>query len=215
MPDIMLKCVSCQQETTWCGCRFHCERCGWDFILAPDHSPLPTGDDVSLVFDTPTPSPPKEHILIPDPDNVDLTIAADAHANAVTSLAGDGAIPQRTRDAIISQLLTDGVTDPLVLGWMSQAMGDINQTMPKAREYGSAELRYLGEQLDATAAHPRVAKQGPVAAYEQAILFYMLGKIGRWVAANRRGEPVSDDTLLDLTTYAHMARLIRQTGRWT
>lgn len=125
-------------------------------------------------------------------------------------------ITDATRDAIAKLMQTDGVTDPLVHEWLRMAIGDINAAIPKAREYGSVELRYLGTLFDSMAQHPMGSYENPDAAvYETAIAFYLVGKVGRWVASLRRGEFVSDDTLLDIATYANMARLIRKTGGWT
>lgn len=110
--------------------------------------------------------------------------------------------------------------DQIVQLWIANAVDDINQAIPKSREYGSAELRFLGELMDGMSAVPMVPgavdeSRKAISAYEKAILFYLVGKVGRWISAAKRGEFVSDDTLLDITTYSMMARMIRQMGRWT
>ena len=128
------------------------------------------------------------------------------HSAEMTSIIDDDA-----HQAIHATLTKHGINDPITRGWIDRAISDINQAIPKSREYGSAELHYLGELMNSMHA----AKPGEDMAYESAILFYILGKVGRWVSAYRRGEKVSEDTLLDITTYSMMARLIRaRDGEW-
>ncbi len=130
----------------------------------------------------------------------------------------DEYITDDVRLAVRQVLIEHGIEDPLVLKWVRFTFDDINQAIPKSREYGSAELRYLGEMLDSMAANPLPVDpsvDSHMGAYERAISFYLIGKVGRWISALRRGQFVSPDTLLDITTYSMMARLVRFTGRWT
>ena len=49
---------------------------------------------------------------------------------------------------------------------------------------------------------------------EEAIWFYLNGKIQRWNDAAHGGRAVSEDTIFDIIIYARMALTIRRTGTW-
>jgi hypothetical protein len=49
---------------------------------------------------------------------------------------------------------------------------------------------------------------------EHAVIFYLMGKIGRCVSAISAGGKPSDDTLMDITIYSLMLRYIRIHGVW-
>lgn len=121
------------------------------------------------------------------------------------------------RDAIaegISAVLSsNGVDSPLIHWWINASIEDALATAPKAEEYGSIELAEAGHVLASLMRHP-IHAGNDAAAMETQIFQYVLGKIGRWVAAMRRGERVSDDTLFDIGIYVKMVRKIRETGVW-
>lgn len=100
--------------------------------------------------------------------------------------------------------------DPVILWWALQAMEEAVATVRKAREYGSTELEYAGHVI-ARIGQREVSKPQ---ALELQIFHYVLGKMGRWVAAVTRGEQVSDDTLFDMGVYVRMVQHIRATGEW-
>lgn len=187
-------------------------------ILPPDAAPLP-GDDQCIPTD-----PPKATISIDlqkgtfvmpgilfgsspsEPSEPLPPISYHVEVGEMISTIDDDA-----HQAIHAALTKHGINDPITRGWIDRAISDINQAIPKSREYGSAELQYLGDMMNAI----HRANPGEDMAYESAILFYVLGKVGRWVSAYRRGEKVSEDTLLDITTYSMMVRLIRaRDGEW-
>lgn len=100
---------------------------------------------------------------------------------------------------------------PAVAWWLADAREVAEATMPKAVEYGSTELIETGRVLADQMGMGSVSDQE---AMEVTIYAYMLGKMGRWSSAIKRGARVSDDTILDLQVYATMIRKIRQTGEW-
>ena len=120
---------------------------------------------------------------------------------------------ERIQDGISAVLSSNGVDSPLIHWWMYSSLGDALATAPKAEEYGSVELAEAGHILASLMANP-IAPYSNAAAMETQIFQYVLGKIGRWVAAMRRGERVSNDTLFDIGIYVNMVRKIRETGEW-
>ena len=117
-------------------------------------------------------------------------------------------------EGISSVLSSNGIDSPLIHWWMHDAFAEALATAPKAEEYGSTELAEAGHVLSSLLAHPIESPTSDAAAMETQIFQYVLGKIGRWTAAMRRGERVSDDTLFDIGVYVRMVHKIRQTGEW-
>lgn len=119
----------------------------------------------------------------------------------------------RTEDVDVTITFTPGVATGMqeLFEWWYQVAGtDATKIVPKAVEYGSGDLIEMGHALAETAGR----KVGDDEAAELGIWFYMLGKMARWTNAVKRGERVSDDTLLDMTAYAMMARRVRDVGGW-
>lgn len=105
---------------------------------------------------------------------------------------------------------TAGPAPDLEAWWVSIARGDAHAAAIKAAAYGSNSLMEEGR---------KVAKlQGREVTDDEALELgcwnYITGKSGRWSDAVLRGERVGDDTLLDIVTYAMMARRIRAAGNW-
>lgn len=101
--------------------------------------------------------------------------------------------------------------------WVETSKHDAGKTVPKAIEYGSLDFDLmgvfmtglLGDRLDG--ADDAEKKQ---VGQEMAVLFYLIGKLGRAIGAYNQGVLPSDDTLFDTSVYAMMWRRIRETGRW-
>lgn len=93
--------------------------------------------------------------------------------------------------------------------WADTAAQDAAAFAPKFQEYGSEDLAEIGRQMLAVAGRTGRSVQEET---EAGLYFYLLGKMARWTEAMKQDRPVSDDTLLDLTTYATMARLNRAGG---
>lgn len=176
-----------------------------DFSRNPDHDPKPNPKS------EPEPALPGDDRVRSVFQDFGRTMSRGFSKIVIHSAEMTSVISRDAQDAVRETLVAHGVNDPLTLAWIDNSIADLNQAIPKSREYGSAELHYLGELMNSMhAAHP-----GEHMAYEAAILFYVLGKVGRWVSAHRRGQQVSDDTLLDITTYSMMVRLIRaRNGQW-
>ena len=100
---------------------------------------------------------------------------------------------------------------PLYDWWVYTAHQDAKKVVPKATEYGSESLVALGRTVEGLMGSEG---HGEASASEVAIFVYLTGKMARWAAAIKRGDKVSDDTLLDITTYSMMARRIRDAGSW-
>lgn len=95
--------------------------------------------------------------------------------------------------------------------WADTSALDAEKVIPKAAEYGAGDLEEIGQTM------AKIAKMGGLSeaqATELGIYYYVVGKLARWTSAVERGDQVSDDTLLDLTTYLMMARRARDVGGW-
>ena len=123
-------------------------------------------------------------------------------------------LDQAIQEGIAAVLASNGVTDPLFHWWMQHAYEEAAHTLPKAIEYGSTELQEAGHILASLMSKPIEEPMSDAAAMETQIYQYVLGKVGRWTAAMRRGDRVSDDTLFDIGVYVTMVRKIRDTGEW-
>lgn len=99
----------------------------------------------------------------------------------------------------------------LVAWWEKLASSDARTTVPKAVEYGSADLIEIGRAMARATGRPGLSD---TEAAELGIYFYVVGKLGRWTAAVEENRPVSDDTLFDISVYITMVRRIRATGGW-
>lgn len=96
--------------------------------------------------------------------------------------------------------------------WEDHARQEIDQALPKARQYGSNSLAQVGRTLARLRGNPDPVTEAE--ALELGCLFYAVGKLERWVDAAIRGEECGEDTLQDLAVYAKMAMRIRQSGTW-
>ena len=115
-------------------------------------------------------------------------------------------------EGLSAVLSSNGLDSPLIHWWIGFAFAEVMATAPKAEEYGSTELVEAGAVLQSMLSHP--IGTSDASAMEVQIYLYVLGKIGRWTAAMRCGERVSDDTLFDIGVYVRMAQKIRDTGEW-
>lgn len=99
---------------------------------------------------------------------------------------------------------------PLPEWWRQNSEVQLNMLLPKAQQYGSNSLERLGAQL------ARIGNRVPTAAEAQelGVYFYALGKMERWSDAVLHKEPVSSDTLVDLSVYCNMVLRIRDAGEW-
>jgi hypothetical protein len=119
------------------------------------------------------------------------------------------------------QFLQEPDPDETILWWLKSAYDEANATVVKAREYGSGELIYAGHVMNAihegralSFGEDGTGHISDAVAAETQIFHYVLGKMGRWVAAMTRHEPVSDDTLFDIGVYVRMIQRIRASGAW-
>lgn len=111
---------------------------------------------------------------------------------------------------------SDVLYQQLTSWWRNTAEGDLEKTVPKAIEYGSADLKVMGAAM--VALHPHYNEMDQVerdrTGQEMAIAFYLLGKVSRLFGAYQNGGIPSDDTWLDATVYAMMGRRVRSHGGW-
>lgn len=88
---------------------------------------------------------------------------------------------------------------------------EVGVMLQKAAEYGSVELIEAGRTLSSIMQIDDIPDSW---AAENQIYQYVLGKLGRWTAAMRRGEQVSQDTVHDIFVYSLMVLKLRETGEW-
>lgn len=94
--------------------------------------------------------------------------------------------------------------------WLERAKQEIEQVVPKAVEYGANSMIEVGRTL-ARLQHRTVTDEEAI---ELACMFYIAGKVGRWVDAVAANKRVSDDTLHDIGVYVRMAQRNRDVGGW-
>lgn len=95
--------------------------------------------------------------------------------------------------------------------WREQAEMEIERTVPKAVEYGAADLEIMGTAMLHLV--PRELRSRQLG-LEMALAFYSLGKVARLFGAFERGVLPSEDTWFDLSVYCRMAQRVRETGEW-
>ncbi len=108
------------------------------------------------------------------------------------------------------------VTETVRLLWEDLNRAEINKVLPKAVEYGAADLDLMGHALGLMLNSPRAreAKWTPAELQEMASAFYALGKVARVFGAFAQGQVPSEDCWHDLGVYARMVQVIRRRGGW-
>jgi hypothetical protein len=94
--------------------------------------------------------------------------------------------------------------------WLRQAEAEARAVVPKAVEYGANSMIEVGRSM------ARLAKRevSDEEAIELAVMFYISGKLGRWIDAAAEGRRPSDDTIYDIAVYTRMAQRNRAVGSW-
>lgn len=96
--------------------------------------------------------------------------------------------------------------------WRQLSDREADRVIPKAVEYGAADLDVMGHALGLLL--PNTAGWTKEGREEAACAFYALGKIARVFGAYAQGKLPSDDCWHDLGVYARMVQIIRWRGRW-
>lgn len=102
--------------------------------------------------------------------------------------------------------------------WIVTATGDLSAVVPKAIQYGGADLEVMAKAMEALIPAKRKETLDRDSlrrlAMDMAIGFYALGKVARLFGAYEQGELPSEDTWFDLGIYAMIARRVREEGAW-
>lgn len=101
--------------------------------------------------------------------------------------------------------------------WRAVTDVDIDDTLPKALEYGAGDLDHMGQgllMLQGDVWEGGDEKERRAVGQELAILFYISGKVSRALAAAQQGRRMSDDTIRDIRVYSVMLQRVRDTGKW-
>lgn len=93
--------------------------------------------------------------------------------------------------------------------WLNETRNELDSVIPKALEYGSADLKVIGFALSQMIGEPK-----DVTNDELGIAFYVLGKVARLVGGYADGRKPSDDTWHDIAIYTKMAQYARHNGEW-
>lgn len=117
-----------------------------------------------------------------------------------------GSVPEPTVEETENARMVDALTD----WWMDKARAEIEKVGPKAVEYGPNSMIEVGRAMGRMARRDLTDEQ----AIEVACMFYINGKVGRWVDAVAHGKRPSDDTLHDIGIYVKMAQRNREVGGW-
>jgi hypothetical protein len=97
----------------------------------------------------------------------------------------------------------------LVNWWLDETKGELDSVIPKAVEYGSADLKVIGFALSQMIGEPKGVTHD-----ELGIAFYVLGKVARLVGGYADGRLPSDDTWHDIAIYTKMAQYARKHNGW-
>ena len=93
--------------------------------------------------------------------------------------------------------------------WLDETKNELNSVLPKAIEYGSADLKVIGFALSQMIGEPKGVTHD-----ELGIAFYLLGKVARLVGGYADGRLPSDDTWHDIAIYTKMAQYARKHNGW-
>ena len=93
--------------------------------------------------------------------------------------------------------------------WLDETKSELDSVIPKAVEYGSADLKVIGFALSQMIGEPKGVSHD-----ELGIAFYVLGKVARLVGGYADGRLPSDDTWHDIAIYTKMAQYAREHGGW-
>jgi hypothetical protein len=93
--------------------------------------------------------------------------------------------------------------------WLDETRNELDSVIPKALEYGSADLKVIGFALSQMIGEPKGVTND-----ELGIAFYVLGKVARLVGGYADGRAPSDDTWHDIAIYTKMAQYARFHGEW-
>lgn len=124
-------------------------------------------------------------------------------------------LPEEALNAVQKDLVNEAAD--IAEWWAKTAMADAEKTVPKAVEYGAADLDVMGQFMVALIRDKFIGadeKELMQVGREMATAFYLMGKLGRMVGAYQQGMRPSDDTLFDTSVYSMMLRRIRETGTW-
>lgn len=105
---------------------------------------------------------------------------------------------------------SDGVRE-LADWWRARCEEEIEAVVPKAVEYGANSMIEVGRSMLRVAGRTDVTDEEAI---EVACMFYLSGKLGRWIDAVAAGKRPSDDTVYDMGIYIKMAQRARDVGTW-
>lgn len=94
--------------------------------------------------------------------------------------------------------------------WMETAEAEIGPVAEKAVEYGPNSMIEVGRAMGRMSNRDFTDEE----AIEVACMFYISGKLGRWVDAVAHGKRPTDDTIHDIGIYVKMAQRNRVVGGW-
>lgn len=90
--------------------------------------------------------------------------------------------------------------------WREHAAAESASMIAKLDEYGTGDLREIGQRLAALAGWKNCTTQQ---AYELGVMFYLIGKMQRVITATELQRAASDDTWHDIAVYAKMVLAAR------
>lgn len=93
--------------------------------------------------------------------------------------------------------------------WLEETQLELDSVLPKAVEYGSADLKVIGFALSQMIGEPKGVTND-----ELGIAFYVLGKVARLIGGYADGRSPSSDTWHDIAIYTKMAQYARENGGW-
>ena len=93
--------------------------------------------------------------------------------------------------------------------WLEETKFELDSVLPKAVEYGSADLKVIGFALSQMIGEPKGVTND-----ELGIAFYVLGKVARLIGGYADGRSPSSDTWHDIAIYTKMAQYARENGGW-
>lgn len=118
------------------------------------------------------------------------------------STVGASLDPQADEEQRMIAALTDW--------WMDTAKAEVEPVAVKAVEYGPNSMIEVGRAMGRMSGRDLTNEE----AIEVACMFYISGKLGRWVDAVAHGKRPSDDTIHDIGIYIKMTQRNRQVGGW-